>query len=169
VSLFCPDDRKVVPVQQGHPKKFFLFGSKNEFHRSGHRSDFTFNGGTALSAERAAWLKKDPSPSSLQLSDPGTVTGHGSSRIADVEIAKPAADRDRMGAMREQRRMRGMGEVRSNLPDARLDDVQLRAAGKMAALDPSADGHLLNLLHIDRRNLSPLQQPEIGYLCPFTF
>src|SRR3954463_9974120 len=55
--------------------------------------------------------------------------------VANGEWQMPAADR--MRAMRERRRMRGMREVRLNLPDARLEAVRRRVAGEVAALIPA--------------------------------
>jgi hypothetical protein len=51
---------------------------------------------------------------------------------------------DRMRAMRERRRMRGMREVRLSLPDARLEAVRRRVAGEVAALNPGAESEALD-------------------------
>jgi hypothetical protein len=52
----------------------------------------------------------------------------------------PAADR--MRAMRERRRIRGMREVRLNLLDARLEAVRRRVAGEVAALNPGTESEV---------------------------
>ena len=54
----------------------------------------------------------------------------------------PAADR--MRAMRERQRMQGMRKVRLSLPDSRLEAVQRRVAGEVAALSPGAESEALD-------------------------
>ena len=54
----------------------------------------------------------------------------------------PAADR--MRAMRERRRMRGMREARLSLPDAWLEAVRHLVAGEVAALSPGAESEALD-------------------------
>jgi hypothetical protein len=51
---------------------------------------------------------------------------------------------DRMKAMRERRRARGLRELRLIVPDARSKSVRRRVAREVAALDPSREVDALN-------------------------
>lgn len=51
-------------------------------------------------------------------------------------MAEPA---DRMKAMRDRRRARGLRELRLIVPDARLQSVRQRVARAVAALDPDSE------------------------------
>ena len=50
---------------------------------------------------------------------------------------------DRMKAMRERRRARGLRELRLVIPDARSKAVRKRIARQVAALDPASESEAL--------------------------
>ena len=54
-----------------------------------------------------------------------------------------AAPSERMRTMRQQRRKRGLRELRLVVPDARLPSVRKRVAAEVALLDPSQEDEAL--------------------------
>ena len=54
-----------------------------------------------------------------------------------------AASAERMRTMRQQRRKRGLRELRLVVPDARLPSVRRRVAAEVALLDPSQEDEAL--------------------------
>ena len=59
----------------------------------------------------------------------------------------PAAA-ERMRAMRERRRRRGLRELRLVVPDPRLQSVRRRVAGEVAVLNPADEVDALNWIEV---------------------
>jgi hypothetical protein len=69
-----------------------------------------------------------------------------------------AAAAERMRAMRERRRRRGLRELRLVVPDPRLRAVRRRVAAQVAALDPRNEAEALSWIEAVSEFDSPRNQ-----------